>query len=80
MPQDCVILTLACGKFRFFDQQLGDINGIPRYLDMGQCNDAYSAPTLPTFLTSNVLNFLSQQYQLKKVGNPEQDLEACLAR
>ena len=112
-PDDCVILTLACGKFRFFDQQLGNINGIPRYLDMGQCNDAYSAiqvalalanafdtdvnqlplsmviswyeqkaiavlltllhlgiknillgPTLPTFLTPNILNYLSQQYQL----------------
>jgi len=38
-----VILTLACGKFRFFDKELGDIGGIPRLLDMGQCNDAYSA-------------------------------------
>lgn len=42
-PQDTVVLTLACGKFRFFDQQLGDIGGIPRLLDVGQCNDAYSA-------------------------------------
>jgi hydroxylamine reductase len=42
-PKDTVILTLACGKFRFFDKQLGDINGIPRLLDIGQCNDAYSA-------------------------------------
>jgi len=42
-PKDTVILTLACGKFRFFDQQLGDIGGIPRLLDIGQCNDAYSA-------------------------------------
>ena len=128
-PQDCVILTLACGKFRFFDQQLGDINGIPRYLDMGQCNDAYSAiqvalalanafetdvnqlplsmiiswyeqkaiavlltllhlgikniflgPTLPTFLTPNILNFLSQQYLLQKISTPEEDLQACLSR
>jgi hydroxylamine reductase len=38
-----VVLTLACGKFRFFDKQLGEIGGIPRLLDVGQCNDAYSA-------------------------------------
>ena len=128
-PDDCVILTLACGKFRFFDQELGNINGIPRYLDMGQCNDAYSAiqvalalanafdtdvnqlplsmviswyeqkaiavlltllhlgikniflgPTIPTFLTPNILSFLSQQYQLQPITTPEQDLEACLAK
>ena len=42
-PKDTIILTLACGKFRFFDQDLGDIGGIPRLLDVGQCNDAYSA-------------------------------------
>ncbi len=38
-----MVLTLACGKFRFFDKKLGDIGGIPRLLDVGQCNDAYSA-------------------------------------
>ncbi len=43
VPADCMVLTLACGKFRFFDQKLGDIGGIPRLLDIGQCNDAYSA-------------------------------------
>jgi len=43
VPKDCVVLTLACGKFRFFDMQLGDIGGIPRLLDVGQCNDSYSA-------------------------------------
>ncbi|MDD3619360.1 MAG: hydroxylamine reductase [Desulfobulbaceae bacterium] len=43
VPKDCVVLTLACGKFRFFDKDLGDIGGIPRLLDVGQCNDAYSA-------------------------------------
>jgi len=43
VPSDCVVLTLACGKFRFFDKQLGTINDIPRLLDIGQCNDAYSA-------------------------------------
>jgi hydroxylamine reductase len=42
-PKDTVILTLACGKFKFFDKELGDIGGIPRLLDVGQCNDAYSA-------------------------------------
>ncbi|WP_310600309.1 hydroxylamine reductase [Desulfobulbus sp.] len=43
IPNDCMVLTLACGKFRFFDKQMGDIGGIPRLLDVGQCNDAYSA-------------------------------------
>jgi hydroxylamine reductase len=43
VPKDCVVLTLACGKFRFFDKDLGDIGGIPRLLDVGQCNDASSA-------------------------------------
>ncbi|MBM9614218.1 hydroxylamine reductase [Desulfobulbus rhabdoformis] len=43
VPADCMVLTLACGKFRFFDKNLGDIGGIPRLLDVGQCNDAYSA-------------------------------------
>ncbi|MBU1614595.1 hydroxylamine reductase [bacterium] len=43
IPQDCVILTLACGKFRFNRENLGDIDGIPRLIDLGQCNNAYSA-------------------------------------
>jgi hydroxylamine reductase len=43
VPEDCVILTLACGKFRFFDKQLGEIGSLPRLLDVGQCNDVYSA-------------------------------------
>ena len=43
VPDDSIILTLACGKFRFNDLEFGDINGIPRFLDVGQCNDAYSA-------------------------------------
>ena len=42
-PADTVVLTLACGKYRFNDLDLGEINGIPRILDMGQCNDSYSA-------------------------------------
>ncbi len=43
VPGDCVVLTLACGKYRFFDKDLGTIDGLPRLLDVGQCNDAYSA-------------------------------------
>jgi hydroxylamine reductase len=43
VPKDCLVLTLACGKFRFFDKDLGEIGGLPRLLDIGQCNDAYSA-------------------------------------
>jgi hydroxylamine reductase len=43
VPEDCVILTLACGKYRFNKLEFGDIGGIPRLLDIGQCNDAYSA-------------------------------------
>jgi hydroxylamine reductase len=50
VPEDCMILTLACGKFRFFDKKLGDIGGIPRLLDVGQCNDAYSAIQLAVAL------------------------------
>jgi len=42
-PKDSIILTLACGKFRFFDKDIGEVDGIPRLLDIGQCNDAYSA-------------------------------------
>ncbi len=51
VPKDCVVLTLACGKFRFFDKDLGDIGGIPRLLDMGQCNDAYSAVQIAVALS-----------------------------
>ena len=43
VPDDCLVLTLACGKFRFFDKQLGEIGNLPRLMDVGQCNDAYSA-------------------------------------
>lgn len=127
-PADTVVLTLACGKFRFFDQQLGDIGGIPRLLDVGQCNDAYSAiqialalanafecgvnelplsmvlswyeqkavsilltllylgikdirlgPSLPAFITPNVLQFLIDNFGLTPIGNVDQDLAAMLA-
>jgi len=50
VPNDCIVLTLACGKFRFFDKDLGDIGGVPRLLDIGQCNDAYSAIKIATAL------------------------------
>ena len=126
-PQNTLILTLACGKFRFNDLDLGDINGIPRLLDMGQCNDAYSAikvatelskvfncsvnelplslilswyeqkavcilltllylgienirigPTLPAFVSPNVLNILVEKFKLKPITTPEKDLKNIL--
>ena len=127
VPRDCVVLTLACGKFRFFDQDLGNIGGIPRLLDIGQCNDAYSAiqiavalakafgvgvndlplsmvlswyeqkavaillsllalgirnirlgPSLPAFITPNVLNVLVEKFNIKPITTPEEDLKAIL--
>ena len=128
VPDDCVVLTLGCGKFRFFDQDFGNIGGIPRLLDVGQCNDAYSAiqiaialanafeidvnqlplsmilswyeqkavavlltllhlgiqdirlgPTLPAFISPNVLKLLSEKYNLQAITTPDADLAACLA-
>ncbi len=127
IPADCMVLTLACGKFRFFDKQLGDIGGIPRLLDIGQCNDAYSAiqiavalagafdcgvndlplsmilswyeqkavailltllhlgikdirlgPSLPAFITPNVLDVLVQNFNIMPTSTPEDDLKAIL--
>ncbi len=128
VPKDCMILTLACGKFRFFDKKLGDIGGIPRLLDVGQCNDAYSAiqiavalagafecgvndlplsmilswyeqkavvilltlfslgikdirlgPSLPAFISPNVLNVLVENFNCKPIAaTPEEDLQAIL--
>jgi hydroxylamine reductase len=128
VPQDCMIMTLACGKFRFFDKKLGDIGGIPRLLDVGQCNDSYSAiqiaialagafecdvndlplsmvlswyeqkavvilltlfslgikdirlgPSLPAFISPNVLNVLVENFQCKPIAaTPEEDLKAIL--
>ncbi|MFZ5451161.1 MAG: hydroxylamine reductase [Thermodesulfobacteriota bacterium] len=127
VPQDCIVLTLACGKFRFFDKDLGDIGGIPRLLDIGQCNDAYSAvqiavalanafnvgvndlplsiicswyeqkavailltllylgikdirlgPSLPAFITPNVLDVLVKNYDIKPITTPDEDLKAIL--
>jgi hydroxylamine reductase len=126
-PTDTVVLTLACGKFRFFDKKLGDIGGIPRLLDVGQCNDAYSAiqiavalanafdcsvndlplsmvlswyeqkavailltllylgikdirlgPTLPAFITPNVLNVLVENFDIKPITTVEEDMAAIL--
>jgi hydroxylamine reductase len=129
VPEDCMILTLACGKFRFFDKKLGDIGGIPRLLDVGQCNDAYSAiqiavalagafecgvndlplsmvlswyeqkavvilltlfslgikdirlgPSLPAFISPNVLNVLVENFDCKPIAEtPEEDLATILA-
>ena len=127
-PKDTVILTLACGKYRFNKLEFGDIGGIPRLLDVGQCNDAYSAvqiavalagafncgvnelplsfilswyeqkavvillsllhlgiknikigPSLPAFITPNVLNFLVENFNLGPIGTAEEDLKAILA-
>ncbi|MBW1763500.1 MAG: hydroxylamine reductase, partial [Deltaproteobacteria bacterium] len=127
IPDDCVVLTLACGKFRFFDKDLGDIGGIPRLLDIGQCNDAYSAvqiavalanafecgvndlplsmilswyeqkavailltlfhlgikniklgPSLPAFITPNVLNVLVENFNVAPITTPEEDLKEIL--
>jgi len=127
-PKDTVILTLACGKFRFNHLDLGDIGGIPRLLDVGQCNDAYSAvkiamalanafgcgvndlplslilswyeqkavvillsllslgiknirlgPSLPAFITPDILNFLVKNFNIMPIGNSAQvDLDAIL--
>lgn len=127
VPKDCVVLTLACGKFRFFDKDLGDIGGIPRLLDIGQCNDAYSAiqialalskafnvgvnelplslvlswyeqkavailltllylgiknirlgPSLPAFVTPNVLDVLVKNFNIMPIKTVDEDLKAIL--
>ena len=76
VPSDCVVLTLACGKFRFFDKDLGDIGGIPRLLDVGQCNDAYSAIQIAVALAGAFecevndlpLSFIITWYEQKAVA------------
>jgi hydroxylamine reductase len=126
-PADTVVLTLACGKFRFNDMDIGEIGGLPRIMDMGQCNDAYSAikvavalagafdcgvndlplsivlswyeqkavcilltllhlgikniklgPSLPAFVSPNVLNFLVENFGIAPVTTPEADLQAIM--
>ena len=128
-PKNSIILTLACGKYRFNDLDLGEIDGLPRIMDMGQCNDAYSAikvaialseafgcgvnelplsmvlswyeqkavcilltllhlgikniylgPTLPAFISANVLDILVKNYNISPISTPEKDLEKILAR
>jgi hydroxylamine reductase len=127
-PKDTVVLTLACGKFRFFDKDLGAIGGIPRLLDMGQCNDAYSAvkvaqalaeafkvpindlplslilswyeqkavavllsllylgirnirlgPSLPAFITPNMLKVLVEKFNIMPIRTVDEDLKAILS-
>lgn len=127
VPKDCIILTLACGKYRFNKLNFGELEGLPRLLDVGQCNDAYSAvrialaladafdtdvnclplsiilswyeqkavadllallslgvkgiylgPSLPAFLSPNVLQYLVDTFDIKPISTPEKDLAACL--
>ena len=122
-PDDTIILTLACGKYRFNDLDLGTIGGLPRLMDIGQCNDAYSAikiasaladafgcgvndlpltmilswyeqkavcillsllylgikniklgPTLPAFISPNVLNYLVEHFNIGAITTPEEDM------
>ena len=126
-PSDSIVLTLACGKFRFNDLKLGEIGGLPRLMDMGQCNDAYGAiqvaialadafgcsvnelplsfvlswyeqkavcilltllylgiknirlgPSLPAFLSPNILNFLVENYGIAPITTPEEDIKVLL--
>ena len=128
-PKDTIVLTLACGKFRFFDKDLGAIDGIPRLLDIGQCNDAYSAvviaqalakafnvglnelplsmilswyeqkavaillsllylgvknirlgPSLPAFITPNVLKVLVDNFNIMPTKTADEDLKAILGK
>jgi hydroxylamine reductase len=75
VPQDCVILTLACGKYRFNKLDFGEVAGIPRLLDVGQCNDAYSAIQIAvalagafeTDVNSLPLSFILSWYEQKAV-------------
>ena len=127
VPDDCIILTLACGKYRFNKLDFGEVAGLPRLLDVGQCNDAYSAvriataladafgtdvnglplsfiiswyeqkavadllallslgvkgiflgPTLPAFLSPNVLQYLVDTFNLRPISTAEDDLKTCL--
>ena len=127
VPKDCIILTLACGKYRFNKLDFGEVAGFPRLLDVGQCNDAYSAvrialaladafetdvnslplsfvlswyeqkavavllgllslgvkniylgPSLPAFLSPNVLQYLVDTFNITPISTPEEDLKTCL--
>lgn len=127
VPKDCIILTLACGKYRFNKLDFGEVAGLPRLLDVGQCNDAYSAvrialaladafdtdvnslplsiilswyeqkavadllallslgikgiylgPSIPAFLSPNVLQYLVDTFSLQTISTPDKDLSCCL--
>lgn len=127
IPADCLVLTLACGKFRFFDKELGELEGLPRLIDMGQCNDAYGAiqvavalaqalqcgvndlplslilswyeqkavsilltllaldvknirigPSLPAFISPNILSVLVEKWNLTPISSADEDLKAIL--
>jgi hydroxylamine reductase len=127
VPNDCIILTLACGKYRFNKLEFGEVAGLPRLLDVGQCNDVYSAvkiatsladafdtdvnslplsiilswyeqkavadllallslgmkgmflgPSLPAFISPNVLQYLVDTFNLRPISTPEEDLKDCL--
>ena len=128
LPQDTVVLTLACAKFRFNDLNLGDIDGIPRLIDLGQCNDSivaidiatalaeifgiginelpltlvlswteqkavailwsllalgikgiYLGPILPAWVNDDILKVLRENYDLRLIGNPEEDIKQMLS-
>ncbi|MGK7940161.1 MAG: hydroxylamine reductase [Crocosphaera sp.] len=66
VPEDCIVLTLACGKFRFFDKQLGEIGNLPRLMDVGQCNDAYSAIKIALGL-ANAFNITVNELPLSMI-------------
>ncbi|MDD5935535.1 MAG: hydroxylamine reductase [Clostridiales bacterium] len=129
VPDDCIIMTLACGKYRFNKLDFGEVAGLPRLLDIGQCNDVYSAikiataladafdtdvnglpltlivswyeqkavadllallslgikriylgPTLPAFLSPNVLQYLVDTFDLRCISNAEDDIKTCLGQ
>ncbi len=127
LPKEAVVLTIACGKYRFNDMDLGDIEGVPRLIDLGQCNDAivavdiavaltelfgvelnelpltivcswmeqkaaailwsllaldmkgiYLGPILPGWANEEILNVLVENYDLKPIGDPEEDIKAIM--
>ena len=128
-PKNSIVLTLACGKYRFNDLDLGTVGGLPRLMDMGQCNDAYSAvavaaalakafgcgvndlplsivlswyeqkavcvllsllslgirniylgPTLPAFVSPNVLDYLVKNFRISPISTPDEDLKKILKK
>lgn len=129
LPKDCIVLTLACGKFRFNDLNLGNIEGIPRLIDLGQCNDSivaieiaealaklfgveindlpltivlswmeqkavailwsllalgikgiYLGPILPAWINDDILKVLKKEYDIRLIGEPEEDIKEMLKK